>query len=198
MAQEQNYSVNYSINVEATKGTQQVQAFADAVGKLVQAKNSFTPAITNIKKMMDEIDKTFRTKSGKKRDYTFTLSINTDKSEEKLNRIKGLLSEIKTLASGINVTVNAGQALETNKIRANAKALRDKRVADERNTGIKQSAAESVNSMMSAQKSITKVIGKINSAMTHLEKGREINIKTETAEERIRRLLALMGQLKGA
>ncbi|MFR9543334.1 MAG: hypothetical protein SNH27_14935 [Rikenellaceae bacterium] len=221
MAQEQNYSVNYSINVEATQGTKQVQAFADAVGKLVQAKNSFTPAITNIKKMMDEIDKTFRTKSGKKRDYTFTLSINTDKSEEKLNRIKGLLSEIKTLASGINVTVNAGQALETNKIRANAKALRDKRVADKRNTGIKQSAAESVNSMMSAQpttnraqssslelprceggrrsqKSITKVIGKINSAMTHLEKGREINIKTETAEERIRRLLALMGQLKGA
>ncbi|MFR9546843.1 MAG: phage tail tape measure protein, partial [Rikenellaceae bacterium] len=172
MAQEQNYSVNYSINVEATKGTQQVQAFADAVGKLVQAKNSFTPAITNIKKMMDEIDKTFRTKSGKKRDYTFTLSINTQNSEEKLNRIKGLLTDIKTLASGINVTVNAGQALETNKIKANAKALRDRKLANERNIGIKESAAESVNSMMSAQKSITKVIGKINSAMTHLEKGR--------------------------
>ncbi|MFI3293618.1 MAG: phage tail tape measure protein, partial [Rikenellaceae bacterium] len=198
MAQEQNYSVNYTINVEATKGTQQVQAFADAVGKLVQAKNSFTPAITNIKKMMDEIDKTFRTKSGKKRDYTFTMSINTDKSEEKLNRIKGLLSEINTLAKGINVSVNAGQALDTNRIKANAKDQRNRRLADERNTGIKESAAESVNSMMSAQKSITKVIGKINSAMTHLEKGREINIKTETAEERIKRLLYLMGQLKGA
>ncbi|MFR9535073.1 MAG: phage tail tape measure protein, partial [Rikenellaceae bacterium] len=198
MAQEQNYSVNYSINVEATKGTQQVQAFADAVGKLVQAKNSFTPAITNIKKMMDEIDKTFRTKSGKKRDYTFTLSINTDSSEQKLGRVKSLLTEINTLAKGINVSVNAGQALDTNRIKANAKDQRNRRLADERNTGIKQSAAQSVNSMMSAQKSITKVIGKINSAMTHLEKGREINIKTETAEERIRRLLALMGQLRGA
>ncbi|MFI3239334.1 MAG: hypothetical protein R3Y22_01895 [Bacteroidales bacterium] len=90
MAQEQNYSVNYSINVEAAQGTKQVQAFADAVQKLSAAKTSFTPAVTNIKKMMDEIDKTFRTKSGKKRDYTFTLSISTDKSEEKLNQIKGI------------------------------------------------------------------------------------------------------------
>lgn len=54
MAQEQNYSVNYVINVEATKGTQQVQAFAEAVGKLVQAKASLTPAVNNIKQMMDE------------------------------------------------------------------------------------------------------------------------------------------------
>ena len=73
MSQEQNYSVNYSINVEATKGPQQVQAFADAVGKLVQAKASLTPAVNNIKQMMDEIDKTFRTKSGKKRDYTYSI-----------------------------------------------------------------------------------------------------------------------------
>lgn len=54
MAQEQNYQVNYSINVEATKGTQQVQAFAEAVGNLVKAKVDLTPAITNINKMMDE------------------------------------------------------------------------------------------------------------------------------------------------
>ena len=30
MAQEQNYAVNYVINVEATKGTREVQAFADS------------------------------------------------------------------------------------------------------------------------------------------------------------------------
>ena len=55
MAQEQNYSVNYTINVEATQGTRQVMAFADAVGKLTQAKASLTPAVTNIQKMMEDI-----------------------------------------------------------------------------------------------------------------------------------------------
>ena len=53
MAQEQNYQVNYSINVDASQGTKQVMAFGEAVGKLVQAKASLTPAVTNIKHMMD-------------------------------------------------------------------------------------------------------------------------------------------------
>lgn len=44
MAQEQNYQVNYSINVDASQGTKQVIAFGEAVGKLVQAKASLTPA----------------------------------------------------------------------------------------------------------------------------------------------------------
>ena len=57
MAQEQNYQVNYSINVDASQGTKQVIAFGEAVGKLVQAKASLTPAVTNIKNMMDEIDR---------------------------------------------------------------------------------------------------------------------------------------------
>ena len=38
MPQEQNYQVNYTINVEASQGTKQVIAFGEAVGKLVQAK----------------------------------------------------------------------------------------------------------------------------------------------------------------
>jgi hypothetical protein len=37
MAQEQNYQVNYVINVEATQGTKQVMAFADSVSILTQA-----------------------------------------------------------------------------------------------------------------------------------------------------------------
>ncbi|MCS2761459.1 hypothetical protein NXV13_10525 [Bacteroides ovatus] len=44
MAQEQNYQVNYSINVDASQGTKQVIAFGEAVGKLVQAKASLTPS----------------------------------------------------------------------------------------------------------------------------------------------------------
>ena len=56
MAQEQNYQVNYTINVDASQGTRQVIAFGEAVGKLVQAKASLSPAVNNIKTMMDEVD----------------------------------------------------------------------------------------------------------------------------------------------
>lgn len=77
MAQEQNYQVNYTINVDASQGTKQVIAFGEAVGKLVQAKASLTPAVTNIKNMMDEIDRVFRTKNGKKRSFDYRLTIDT-------------------------------------------------------------------------------------------------------------------------
>ena len=107
MAQEQNYQVNYSINVDASQGTKQVIAFGEAVGKLVQAKASLTPAVTNIKNMMDEIDRVFRTKNGKKRNFDYRLTIDTKKSEEKLERIKGLLTDISTLSKGISLTINA-------------------------------------------------------------------------------------------
>ncbi len=100
MAQEQNYSVNYTINVEATQGTRQVMAFADAVGKLTAAKASLTPAVSNIQKMMEDIDRTFRTKSGKKRDYSFKMNIDTKGTEEKLGRVKTLLGEIKEMSKG--------------------------------------------------------------------------------------------------
>lgn len=62
MSQEQNYQVNYTINVEATEGTKKVQAFADSVKNLILAKNDLTPAINNIQKMVNEVDKIFRTK----------------------------------------------------------------------------------------------------------------------------------------
>ena len=129
MAQEQNYQVNYSINVDASQGTKQVIAFGEAVGKLVQAKASLTPAVTNIKNMMDEIDRVFRTKNGKKRNFDYRLTIDTKKSEEKLERIKGLLTDISTLSKGISLTINAGQALDSKKIKANAKSLYEKKAA---------------------------------------------------------------------
>ena len=77
MAQEQNYQVNYSINIDASQGTKQVMAFGEAVGKLVQAKASLTPAVNNIKNMMEEIDRVFRTKNGKKRSFDYRLTIDT-------------------------------------------------------------------------------------------------------------------------
>lgn len=52
--------------------------------------------------------------------------------------------------------------------------------------------------MADAQKRITKAIGKINSALTYMERGRELNIKTDQAEQRLRNILALLGQVRRA
>lgn len=198
MAQEQNYQVNYSINVDASQGTKQVIAFGEAVGKLVQAKASLTPAVTNIKNMMDEIDRVFRTKNGKKRNFDYRLTIDTKKSEEKLERIKGLLTDISTLSKGISLTINAGQALDSKKIKANAKSLYEKKAAEMRKAEIEKNATSSVGTMADAQKRITKAIGKINSALVSMERDRELQIKTGTAENRLQQILSLLGRIKSA
>ena len=198
MAQEQNYQVNYSINVDASQGTKQVIAFGEAVGKLVQAKASLTPAVTNIKNMMDEIDRVFRTKNGKKRNFDYRLTIDTKKSEEKLERIKGLLTDISTLSKGISLTINAGQASDSKKIKANAKSLYEKKAAEMRKAEIEKNAASSVGTMADAQKRITKAIGKINSALVSMERDRELQIKTGTAENRLQQILSLLGRIKSA
>ena len=171
MAQEQNYQVNYTINVDASQGTKQVIAFGEAVGKLVQAKASLTPAVTNIKNMMDEIDRVFRTKNGKKRNFDYRLTIDTQKSEEKLGRVKTLLTEIGGLSKGITLTINAGQTLDTKRIKANAKSLYEKKAAELRKADIEKNAASSVTTMTEAQKRITKSIGKINSALVAVTRG---------------------------
>ena len=198
MAQEQNYQVNYTINVDASQGTRQVIAFGEAVGKLVQAKASLTPAVTNIKNMMDEIDRVFRTKNGKKRNFDYRLTIDTRNSEEKLGRIKGLLTEIGGLSKGITLTINAGQALDTKRIKANAKSLYEKKASELRKADIEKNAASSVMTMAEAQKRITKSIGKINSALVAVTRGRELDIKTDVAEKRLQNILSLLGRLKNA
>ena len=197
MAQEQNYQVNYSINVDASQGTKQVMAFGEAVGKLVQAKASLTPAINNIKNMMEEIDRVFRTKNGKKRSFDYRLTIDTKNSEAKLERVKTLLTEISTLAKGINLTI-AAPALDTKRIKANAKSLYEKKAAEARKAEIERSASSSVTTMADAQKRITKAMGKINSALSHMERGRELTIKTDVAEQRLRSILSILNRIKSS
>lgn len=198
MAQEQNYQVNYTINVDASQGTKQVIAFGEAVGKLVQAKASLTPAITNIKNMMDEVDRVFRTKNGKKRSFDYRLTIDTKNSEQKLERVKSLLTDISTLSKGINLTINAGQVLDTKKVKAAAKSLYEKKAAEIRKADIEKNAASSVSTMADAQKRITKAIGKINSAMVSVSQGRELNLRTDLAEKRLQAVLSLLGRIKSA
>ena len=196
MAQEQNYQVNYTINVDASQGTRQVIAFGEAVGKLVQAKASLSPAVNNIKTMMDEVDRVFRTKNGKKRSFDYRLTIDTRSSEEKLERVKNLLTDIAALSKGISLTINAGQVLGSKKIKTAAKNLYEKKAAEIRKAEIEKNAASSVGTMVDAQKRITKAIGKINSALVSVERGRELQIRTDTAENRLQRVLSLLERVK--
>lgn len=198
MAQEQNYQVNYSINVDASQGTKQVMAFGEAVGKLVQAKASLTPAVNNIKNMMEEVDRVFRTKNGKKRSFDYRLTIDTKNSEQKLERVKALLTDISTLSKGINLTINAGQVLDTKKVKSAAKSLYEKKAAEMRKADIEKNAASSVTTMTDAQKRITKVIGKINSALVSVSRGRELNLKTDVTERRLQTVLSLLGRIRSA
>lgn len=187
----QTYQVQYNIQVEATEGTRQVQAFADSIGKLTQFKLDVPRAVSNIKGMMDEIDKAFRTKSGKRRDYSFKMNIDTNKTEEKLGRVKVLLAEIGTLTKGIHLVINAGKPLNTKAIKAETKRLADKKAKE----GI---ATPNIQNLKDAQKNITKIVGKVNSALISLERGREVNIKTDVAKQRLTEILGLMRQIRSA
>lgn len=197
MSQVKDYQVNYSINVTATEGVQEVERFAKAMKSLSEARSNFQPAVKSVNEMMQQIEKTFRPK-GRKRDYTFKLDIDTRKSEEKLERVKNLLTEIKGLTTGIHLTINAGQKLDSNTIRSQAKALTGKKELEEQKKSIRKTASESLKSVNEKQREVTGVIGKINSALISLETGREINIKTDIAKNRLVEILGLLRQIKQA
>lgn len=190
MAQEQNYQVNYTINVEASQGTKQVMAFAESVAKLNQAKTSFGPALENINKFMKDIDKAFRPK-GRKRDYSFKLDVNTNNTEKKLEKVKSQLLEIQQLTKGITLAINTGKPINTKAIKAQAKASAAKPVSP-------QNAQLAAQSVLDTQKRITNAVGKVNAALISLEKGREVRVKTDAAKMKLQELLSLMNKLKGA
>lgn len=55
MAQEQNYQVNYTINVDASQGTRQVIAFGEAVGKPGAGESLAVPCGKQHQDKMDEL-----------------------------------------------------------------------------------------------------------------------------------------------
>lgn len=88
--------------------------------------------------------------------------------------------------------------MDSKKIKANAKSLYEKKAAEMRKAEIEKNAASSVGTMADAQKRITKAIGKINSALVSMERDRELQIKTGTAENRLQQILSLLGRIKSA
>lgn len=198
MAQTQNYEVFYDIKVNASEGTEQVTAFANAVEKLSKGRVSFAPVVTNINEMMQAVEKTFRGKNGKKKDFNFNLEIKTGETEKRLEGVKNLLTEIKELTQGIRLTINSGEKIDGRALRSQTNKLVGKKKLDEQQAEAKRSAASAVKSVMDTQRTVTRSIGKINSALAHLEKGREVNIKTDAARGRLQEILTLLGNIRGA
>lgn len=198
MAQAQNYEVYYEIKVNASEGTEQVTAFANAVEKLSKGRVSFAPVVTNINEMMQAVEKTFRGKNGKKKDFSFDLEIRTGETEKRLEGVKNLLTEIKELTQGIRLTINPGEKIDGRALRSQTNKLVGKKKLEEQQAEAKRTAASAVGSVMDTQRTVTRSIGKINSALAHLEKGREVNIKTDAARGRLQEILTLLGNIRGA
>lgn len=182
MNQIQSYQVDYTINVEATQGVRQVENFAAAVSKLVDARKNLDPAIQNVNTMMKSLDKLFRTQKGRKKDFKFKMDINISKAETNLTKVKDLLNEIKTAGKGFSININP----------VNKKNLRQ-----EINKALRTDTANPANvlnaqNITEKQKLITKAVGKINTSLTSLEKGRKITIKTAEAKQRLQELLILL------
>ncbi|MCS2956892.1 hypothetical protein NXX53_06325 [Bacteroides salyersiae] len=110
MSQEKFYQVKYTIDVDSSKGTKEVQNFAASVKELNQAKLTFDTAVKNINKFVKDMDSLFRTKGGRKKDFSFTMKIDTTKSEESLGRVKTAIEEIRKSATGIKLVVDTGGA----------------------------------------------------------------------------------------
>lgn len=198
MAQTQNYEVFYDIKVNASEGTEQVTAFANAVEKLSKGRVSFAPVVTNINEMMEAVEKTFRGKNGKRKDFNFNLEIKTGETEKRLEGVKNLLTEIKELTQGIRLTINPGEKIDGRALRSQTNKLVGKKKLEEQQAEAKRTAASAVKSVMDTQRTVTRSIGKINSALAHLEKGREVNIKTDAARGRLQEILTLLGNIRGA
>ena len=121
MAEIQNYQINYTIDVK-TNGIQDVTKFSEAINKLKISEKGAEAAITQVKNMVNKMDAIFKPK-GRKRDVNYNVNVKTDLAEEKLDKVLRLIKDIQAEAAKINLVVNAGQKLDSQAIRAQAKAV---------------------------------------------------------------------------
>lgn len=187
---DQTYNVKYNIEVESTKATQNLTAFTQAVESLSNFQGGLDDAVANVNKAMQAIDKAFKSKDSKGKDknnYNFKFNIDTKSGEAKLGRILSTIEKIDTKAKGIKLVVNPGKAFNSKGVEANAKQI------IEQSRGVFRNIASTTHT---TQTSLTRSIGKINSALTHLQKGREINLKTDIAKARLNEILGQLRQIR--
>lgn len=187
---DQTYNVKYNIEVESTDAVDQLSKFTTAVEKLAGFKADMSTAIGNVNTAMQALDKAFKAdKDGKKRNYNYSFNIDTKSGQGKLDRILSTIEKIEAKSKGIKLVVNPGKAFNSKGVEANAKQI------IEHSRAIFGNIAGTTHT---TQTTLTRSIGKINSALAHLERGREINIKTDTAKARLNEILGLLGQVRTA
>lgn len=187
---DQTYNVKYNIEVESTDAVKQLSSFTASVEKLAGFKADMSSAIANINTAMKALDKAFKAdKNGKERQYNYTFNIDTKSGQGKLDRILSTIASIEEKAKTIKLVVNPGKAFNSKGVEANAKQI------------IEQSRAVFGNiagTTHTTQTSLTRSIGKINSALAHLERGRKLIIDTDAAKDRLQEILGLLGRIRTA
>jgi TP901 family phage tail tape measure protein len=187
---DQTYNVKYNIEVESTEATRQLGNFTAAVEALSKFKGDMSGAVENVQKALKAIDKALRTDpSGKGRKYNYKFNVDTRRGEEKLGRIITALTTIEAKNKSIRLTVNPGKAFDSRGVQKNAaEIIRHSREVFRNLSGTTHTT----------QTTLTRSLGKINSALAHLERSRELNIQTDVAKGRLTEILALLGQVRTA
>lgn len=193
MADNTSFQVNYRIHVDATQGIEQVGKFADSIRLLNTARQSFDPAVTNINKMMQSIDKLFRDDKNRKKNFQYKYNIDTGKTEENLKKVVGLLDSV---IDKVNTLQNKKINIDPGKVPAVRNTNNKKKVAGSTENETKRTALTDSKSVAEKQKAITKSIGKINAALISLEKGRKVNIDTDIAKQKLQELNSLLAQIR--
>lgn len=187
---DQTYNVKYNIEVESTEATRQLGNFTAAVEALSKFKGDMSGAVENVQNALKAIDKALCTDpSGKGRKYNYKFNIDTKYGEAKLGRIVTALTTIENKSKGINLVVNPGKAFNSKAVQKNAAEIIRHSQEVFRNLS---------STTYTTQTSLTRSLGKINSALSHLERSRELNIQTDVAKGRLEELLALLGQVRTA
>ena len=187
---DQTYNVKYNIEVESTEATRQLGNFTAAVEALSKFKGDMSGAVENVQNALKAIDKALCTDpSGKGRKYNYKFNIDTKYGEAKLGRIVTALTTIENKSKGINLVVNPGKAFNSKAVQKNAAEI----------IRHSQEVFRTLSSTTyTTQTSLTRSLGKINSALSHLERSRELNIQTDVAKGRLEEILALLGQVRTA
>lgn len=187
---DQTYNVKYNIEVESTEATRQLGNFTAAVEALSKFKGDMSGAVENVQKALRTIDKALRTDpSGKGRKYNYKFNVDTRRGEAKLGRIITALTTIESKSKGIRLAVNPGKAFDSRGVQKNAAEIIRHSQEVFRNLS---------GTTHTTQTTLTRSLGKINSALVHLERSRELNISTDTARKRLTEILALLGQVRTA
>lgn len=186
---DQTYNVRYNIEVESTEATRQLGNFTAAVESLSKFKD-MSGAVENVNRALRTIDKALRAdSSGKGRRYEYKFNLDTKSGEAKLGRILTTLTTIEAKAKSIRLVVNPGKAFDSRAVQKNAQQI------------IEHSRSIFSNlsgTTQTTQMTLTRSIGKINSALSHLERARELDIRTDAAKGRLAEILSLLGQVRTA